>query len=85
LHYTGWPTDLTWYKLLYDWQTIIGGVFALIAGYIAYTGARCAAKDQIQNEKELRERDDRRKNRSILVMLKYAIGCRHRRSINRRL
>jgi hypothetical protein len=30
------PYDLTWYKLLTDWGSLIGGVFALIAGGIAY-------------------------------------------------
>jgi hypothetical protein len=28
----GWPADLTLYKLLTDWGSIIGGVLALIAG-----------------------------------------------------
>jgi hypothetical protein len=28
----GWPPDLTWYKLLTEWGSVIGGVFALIAG-----------------------------------------------------
>jgi hypothetical protein len=32
----GLPCDLTWYKLLTDWGSLIGGVFALIAGVIAY-------------------------------------------------
>jgi hypothetical protein len=32
----GWPADLTWYKLLTDWGSIIAGVLALIAGIAAY-------------------------------------------------
>ena len=40
------------WKLLYDWQTIIAGIFALVAGYIAYAGARCAAMDGVREWKE---------------------------------
>jgi multidrug efflux pump subunit AcrA (membrane-fusion protein) len=32
----GWPTDLTYYKLLTDWGSLIGGGFALIAGAALY-------------------------------------------------
>ena len=32
----GWPVDLTWYKLLTDWGSLIGGGFALIAGAALY-------------------------------------------------
>jgi hypothetical protein len=32
----GWPADLTWYKLLTDWGSFIGGVLALIAGGLLY-------------------------------------------------
>jgi hypothetical protein len=39
----GLPTDLTWYKLLTDLGSLIGGGFALIAGAVAYIGARQAA------------------------------------------
>src|ERR1700680_3969479 len=31
----GWPADLSWYKLLYDWQTLITGVLALAAAIVA--------------------------------------------------
>lgn len=44
----GWPADLTWYKLLTDWGSFIGGGVALIAGVIAYAGARQAAAKQIK-------------------------------------
>jgi hypothetical protein len=32
----GWPADLTWYRLLTDWGSLIGGIFALIAGAALY-------------------------------------------------
>jgi hypothetical protein len=35
----GWPTGLTWYKLFFDWQTLIAGVIAIIAALIAYAGS----------------------------------------------
>jgi len=42
-----WPTDLTAYKLLTDWGSLIGGALALVAGLIAYIGARQAAAKQV--------------------------------------
>jgi hypothetical protein len=36
----GRPADLTWYKLLTDWGSLIGGVFALIAGVALYVIGR---------------------------------------------
>jgi hypothetical protein len=42
-----WPPELTAYKLLTDWGSLIGGVLALGAGLIAYIGARQAAAKQI--------------------------------------
>ncbi len=35
----GWPTDLTWYVLVYDWQTLIAGLIAIFAAGIAYPGS----------------------------------------------
>lgn len=32
----GWPVNLTWYKLLTDWGSLFGGIFALIAGGLLY-------------------------------------------------
>jgi hypothetical protein len=32
----GWPADLTWYRLLTDWGSLIGGGFALVAGAALY-------------------------------------------------
>lgn len=42
-----WPPDLTTYKLLTDWGSLIGGGLALLAGLIAYIGARQAAAKQV--------------------------------------
>jgi len=51
----GLPTDLTWYKLATDLGSLIGGVFALLAGVAAYfaglrqaRATRKAAHDQIE-------------------------------------
>ena len=44
----GLPADLTWYRLLTDWGSVIGGVFALIAGGIAFMGALWAARTQVR-------------------------------------
>lgn len=59
----GLPTDLTWYKLLTDWGSLIGGGFALIAGAVAYIGARQAATKQIG----AMARKDRMQARGIVV------------------
>jgi hypothetical protein len=40
----GWPPDLTVYKLLTDWGSLIGGLFALLAGVAAYLAGRTQAK-----------------------------------------
>jgi hypothetical protein len=61
----GLPTDLTWYKLLTDWGSLIGGGFALIAGAVAYIGARQAATKQIA----AMARKDRVQARGIVVGL----------------
>jgi hypothetical protein len=48
----GWPADLSWYKLLDDWQTMIAGVLALIAGIAAYRAGRQQANATLQASKE---------------------------------
>ena len=48
----GWPADLTWYKLLDDWQTMIAGMLALIAGIAAYRAGRQQATATLQASKE---------------------------------
>ena len=62
----GWPTDLTLYKLLTDWGSIIGGVFALIAGAAAYMAGvkqaratRQAAEEQILADRQNKLRQAR--------------------------
>jgi len=62
----GWPADLTLYKLLTDWGSIIGGVFALIAGAAAYVAGvkqaratRQAAEEQILEDRENKLRQAR--------------------------
>ncbi len=59
----GLPPDLTWYKLLMDQGSFIGGVFALAAGAAAYIGARQAAAKQIA----ALSRRDRLQARGIVV------------------
>ena len=59
----GWPADLTVYKLLTDWGSFIGGGIALVAGVLAYIGARQAAAKQIA----AMARKDRLQARGIVV------------------
>jgi hypothetical protein len=40
----GLPFDLTWYKLLTDWGSVVGGLIALIAGGLAYKAGIIQAK-----------------------------------------
>lgn len=40
----GIPPDLTWYRLLTDFGSFIGGLFALAAGVIAFFAGKIAAK-----------------------------------------
>lgn len=55
-------------NFLYNWQTLLGGGIALIAGVLAYVGARQAAakqiaavKDQIEDARAAsRQADERR-------------------------
>jgi hypothetical protein len=67
---TGWPADLTWYKLLYDWQTIIAGVLALIAGIAAYRAGRQQARATRQAAKMQVEADQLRDEREVNVLRK---------------
>jgi hypothetical protein len=43
----GWPADLTWYKLLTDWGSIIGGVLALAAAVAVVIVTRQVGDKQI--------------------------------------
>jgi hypothetical protein len=40
----GLPCDLTWYKLLTDWGSLIAGLLALVAGGLAYVAGLMQAK-----------------------------------------
>jgi hypothetical protein len=42
----GWPADLTWYRLLTDWGSVIGGGLALAAG----AGTICATMKSANRE-----------------------------------
>ena len=78
----GWPADLTWYKLLTDWGSIIGGVFALLAGAALYVigrmqvrATRDAAVQQVeavnrQNE-YLKRSEDRRRASMVVTARAY--------------
>jgi hypothetical protein len=59
----GWPTDLTWYKLLTDWGSLIGGVFALIAGAALYFIGRV----QIRATKEAADKEIAATKEAILA------------------
>jgi hypothetical protein len=61
--HVGLPAALTIYKLLTDWGSFIGGGIALIAGVLAYIGARQAAAKQIA----AMARKDRLQARGIVV------------------
>jgi hypothetical protein len=62
----GWPVDLSWYKLLTDWGSLIGGSFALIAGAALYIIGRVQAnaitkqtdtlKQQVKDAEDTAER-----------------------------
>ena len=55
----GWPADLTWYKLLTEWGSLIGGIFALFAGGALYVIGRM----QVRVTKEAAEQQVAAANR----------------------
>jgi hypothetical protein len=70
----GWPADLTWYKLLNDWQTIITGglaIFAaIIGGGITYRAGVVQANETRESAKRqiaAMNRKDRLQARVIAV------------------
>lgn len=70
----GWPADFTWYKLLTDWGSLIGGVFALIAGGTAYIGARQAAKMQVRVDERRDARDLDALRKALATELRQLVG-----------
>ena len=61
----GWPTDLTWYTLLYSWQTLIAGVFAILAAIIAYRVSLKQVKET-QRQVEATQRQLEETRRAVL-------------------
>jgi hypothetical protein len=77
----GWPADLTWYKLLTDWGSVIGGGFALIAGGTAYiagrvqaSATRLAAKMQVEAEQRRDDREVDTLRKSLAIEIRQLIG-----------
>jgi hypothetical protein len=68
----GVPTDLTWYRLLADQGSFIGGVFALAAGIAAYVAGRVQANATWQaanRQIESTAQKDRRQAHCIVVAI----------------
>jgi len=62
----GFPQNLTWYRLLTDWGSIIGGVLALIAGTALYVIGRRQAKAIMDAaDKEIATTKDAMKSPSV--------------------
>jgi hypothetical protein len=77
----GWPSDLTVYKLLTDWGSLIGGVFALIAGAVAYfagtmqaKATREAAQLQIEAMRRSEERELDALRKSLATEMRQLVG-----------
>ena len=62
-------------KYLYDWQTIVAGVFALVAGYMAYAAGHEQARLVEQQNTHLQQGDRRRLARSSLVSVRLLDGA----------
>jgi hypothetical protein len=78
---TGWPAELTWYKLLTDWGSVIGGGFAVIAGGTAYIAGRVqasatrqAARMQLEAERQRNEREVDTLRKSLAIEIRQLIG-----------
>jgi hypothetical protein len=70
----GWPADLTWYKLLTDWGSLIGGFFALVAGALAYFSGKLQANATRQAAKAAERENLRRFAREGLVASRLMNG-----------
>jgi hypothetical protein len=85
----GWPGDLSWYKLLTDWGSVIGGSLAVAAGAgtvwvtmksatreIAAAQAQTkAAQDQTAVTREIERRRLAREGYAFHAMLEAAMGA----------
>lgn len=76
----GWPADLTLYKLLMDWGSVIAGIIALIAGVIAYVAGwvqaratRQAAMMQVEADQLREQREVDALRRSLATELRQLI------------
>jgi hypothetical protein len=78
----GMPQDLTWYKLLTDWGSLIGGGFALVAGVIAYLAGRTQAT-ATQNAAELQAGVEREKHDQEVETIRQSIAIELRQVVGR--
>jgi hypothetical protein len=69
----GMPTDLTVYKLLTDWGSFIGGILALIAGGVAYIGARRAAAMQVEADRQKEDREVEALRKSLATEVRQLV------------
>jgi hypothetical protein len=65
------PPDYTGvWKVLYDWQSLLAGVLALIAGIAAYCAGRRQARAVEQQNSELKRAENRRLAREELIAVR---------------
>jgi hypothetical protein len=77
----GPPPDLTWYKLLTDWGSFVGGFFALIAGAVAYLAGwlqaratQTAARMQVEADQRKEERELESLRKSLAIEVRKLVG-----------
>ena len=77
----GLPHDLTLYRILTDWGSLIGGGFALMAGFIAYGAGRTQAKAtrqaaemQIKAEHQKLVQEIQIVRKSLAIELRQVVG-----------
>jgi hypothetical protein len=77
----GLPPDLTWYKMLTDWGSFVGGLFALIAGAVAYLAGwlqaratRTAAIIQVEADRRKEERELETLRKSLAIEVRQLVG-----------